>query len=184
MRQTVRVTVTAALLAVVLQGCTPQASAPIVVVEDKAYAVTSAPIKIKAGIMLGMVTDIKVTERVEKESGKVVSPAKLSGKLVLKNGSPDQTVRLLGGTIQYVNAEGELIKIEDKRTDTALKFSTYGATERLDPGQEATQTISVDFPAEALKANRLKEIRVDLTYMPTPFKEQSISFSASVAAAK
>ncbi len=184
MRQTVRVTVTAALLAVVLQGCTPQASAPIVVVEDKAYAVTSAPIKIKAGIMLGMVTDIKVTERVEKESGKVVSPAKLSGKLVLKNGSPDQTVRLLGGTIQYVNAEGELIKIEDKRTDTALKFSTYGATERLDPGQEATQTISVDFPAEALKANRLKEIRVDLTYMPTPFKEQSISFSATVAAAK
>ncbi|MFM9885181.1 MAG: hypothetical protein ACKVQT_19325 [Burkholderiales bacterium] len=181
MGQKFGVTVMIAALASVIIGCSQQPTGPVVVVEDKAYAVTSAAIKVKVGIMTGEVTEIKVTERVEKESGKIVSPAKMSGKLVLKNGSADQSVRLLGGTIQYVSADGELIKVEDKRTDTALKFSTYGATERLDPGQEASQSISVDFPAEALKAKRLKEIRLDLTYIPTPFKEQSLSFSVSVA---
>jgi hypothetical protein len=42
----------------------PSATAAAVV-EDKAYVVTPAAIKVKAGIVTGEVTDMKVTERVE-----------------------------------------------------------------------------------------------------------------------
>jgi uncharacterized membrane protein YeaQ/YmgE (transglycosylase-associated protein family) len=156
----------------------PSATAAAVV-EDKTYAVTPAAMKVNAGIVTGEVTDMKVTERVEQGSGRVISPAKLTANLVLKNSSGNQTVRLVAGRIQYIDATGQPIKLEDMRTEPTLKFATYG-TDRLDPGQEATQSLDVDFPAEALKAKKLKEIRLDLAYIPSPYHEETINFVVSI----
>jgi uncharacterized membrane protein YeaQ/YmgE (transglycosylase-associated protein family) len=156
----------------------PSATAAAVV-EDKTYAVTPAAMKVKAGIVTGDVTDMKVTERVEQGSGRVVSPAKLTANVVLKNSSANQTVRLVAGKIQYIDAGGQPIKLEDMRTEPALKFATYG-TDRLDPGQEATQSLDVDFPAEALKARKLKEIRLELAYIPSPYHEETVNFVVSI----
>jgi hypothetical protein len=135
--------------------------------------------KVKAGIVTGDVTELKVTERVEKGSGRVTSPAKLTARIVLKNGSADQTVRLVAGKIQYIDAQGQPIKLEENRSEPTLKFQTYGS-DRLDPGQEATQSLDVDFPAEALKAHRLKEIRLELAYIPSPYHEETVKFVVSI----
>ncbi len=148
-------------------------------VEEKTYTVTPAAMKVKAGIVTGDVTELKVTERVEQGSGRVVSPAKLTAKVVLKNSSADQTVRLVAGKIQYIDAEGQPIKLEETRTEPTLKFPTYG-TDRLDPGQGATQSLDVDFPAEALKAKKLKEIRLELAYIPSPYHEETVNFTVSI----
>ena len=165
--------------AAVFVGCSQQSSGTAPVIEDKTYTVTPAAMKVKAGIVTGTVTEMKVTERVEKGSGRVVSPAKLTAKVVLKNSSANQTVRLVAGKIQYIDAQGQPIKLEETRTEPTLKFSTYG-TDRLDPGQEATQSLDVDFPAEALKAKKLKEIRMELAYIPSPYQEETINFTVSI----
>ena len=124
---------------------------------------------------------MKVTERVEQGSGRVVAPAKLTAKVVLKNSSAEQTVRLVGGKIRYIDAQGQPIKLEETRTEPALKFSTYGSSsDRLDPGQEATQLLDVDFPAEALKAKKLKEIRLELAYIPSSYQEETVNFNVSI----
>jgi hypothetical protein len=170
--------VTMAVLAVTL-GCSQQPSGPQVVIEDKVYTVTPAAVKVKAGIVTGDVTEMKVTERVEKASGRIVSPAKLTGKLVLKNSSKDQAVRLIGGKIQYLDAQGQPIKLAEAQTEPTIRFATYGA-ETLDPGKDATQTMDVDFPAEALKAKKLKEIRLELVYIPSPYKEEAVNFTVSI----
>ena len=155
----VGVTITAMAVAAITLGCSQQPSGTAAVIEDKIYTVTPASVTVKAGILAGEVTEMKVTERVEKGSGRLVSPAKLTGTLKLKNSSKDQAVRLVGGKIQYIDAQGQPIKLEETRTEPTIKFATYGA-ERLDPGQDATQAVDVDFPAEALKAKKLKEIRL------------------------
>jgi uncharacterized membrane protein YeaQ/YmgE (transglycosylase-associated protein family) len=160
-------------------GPAPQPAAIAAVVEDKTYTVTPAVMAVKAGIVTGEVTDMKVTERVEQGSGRVVSPAKLTAKVVLKNSSTDQTVRLVAGKIQYIDAHGQPIKLEDTRTEPTLKFASYGS-ERLDPGQEATQSLDVDFPAEALKAKMLKEVRLELAYIPSPYHEETVRFIVSI----
>ena len=165
--------------AAVFVGCSQQPSGTSPVVEDKTYTVTPPGMKVKAGIVTGEVTEMKVTERVEKGSGRVVSPAKLTAKVVLKNSSANQTVRLVAGKIQYIDAQGQPIKLEETRTEPTLKFQTYG-NERLDPGQEATQSLDVDFPAEALKAKKLKEIRLELAYIPSPYQEETINFTVSI----
>jgi hypothetical protein len=122
---------------------------------------------------------MKVTERVEQGSGRVISAAKLTAKVVLKNSSANQTVRLVAGTIKYIDVQGQPIKIEETRTEPTLRFATYGS-DRLDPGQEATQSLDVDFPAEALKAKKLKEIRLDLAYIPSPYREETVNFIVSI----
>ena len=161
-------------------GCSQQPSGPQVVIEEKTYTVTPASVTVKAGIVTGTVTEMKVTERVEKGSGTVVAPAKLTGKLVLTNNSKDQNVRLITGKIQYIDAQGQPIKVSAAQTETTIKLATYGA-ETLDPGKEATQSLDVDFPAEALKAKRLKEIRLELAYIPTPYKEESVNFTVAIS---
>lgn len=175
----VGVTIVATAVAAITLGCSQQPSGPAVVIEDKVYTVTPAAVKVKAGIVTGDVTEMKVTERVEKGSGRIVSPAKLSGKLVLKNSSTNQTVRLVAGKIQYIDAQGQPIKVSEAQTEPTIKFATYGA-EQLSPGQDATQSLDVDFPAEALKAKKLKEIRLELAYIPSPYKEETVNFSVAI----
>jgi uncharacterized membrane protein YeaQ/YmgE (transglycosylase-associated protein family) len=149
------------------------------VVDDKTYAVTPAALKVKAGIVTGEVTDMKVTERVEQGSGRVVSPAKLTANLWLKNSSGNQTVRLVAGKIQYIDTEGNPIKLEGMRVEPALRFGTTGS-EQLDPGQQTIQSLDVDFPAEALKARKLKEIRLELAYIPSPYHQETVNFPVSI----
>jgi hypothetical protein len=92
-------------------------------------------------------------------------------------------VRLVEGKLLYIDAQGQPMKLEAARTEPIVKFATYG-TERLDPGQETTQTLDAEFPVEALKAKKLKEIRLELAYIPSPFREETVNFTVSIGGGK
>jgi hypothetical protein len=136
------------------------------------------------GILKGEVTEMKVTERVEEGFGRVVCPAKLTGTVNPKNTSANQTVRVVAGKIQYIDAQGQPIELAEARTEPTLRSSSYGA-EGLDAGQDANQSLDVDFPAEALRANRQKEIRLALTYIiPSRLQEQTVDFTVAMGDGK
>jgi len=163
-------------------GPAPQPTATAAVIDDKTYTVTPAAMKVKAGVVIGEVTEMKVTERVEQGSGRIASAAKLTARLVLKNSSPNQTVRLVGGKIQYIDAHGQPIKLEDARTEPTLKFGS--SSERLDPGQETTESLDVEFPAAALQAKTLGQIRLELAYVPSPYREETLNFAVTISESK
>ena len=169
----------AAVVWMILGPSVQPAATATSVVEDKTYEVTPAAMKVEAGIVRGEVTAMKVTERVEHDSGRVVSPAKLTANLYLKNSSANQTVQLVAGKIQYIDVAGQPIKLEDMRTAPTITFASSGS-ERLDPGQESSQSLDVDFPAEALKTKTLKEIRLELAYIPSPFHEETVKLSVTI----
>jgi hypothetical protein len=73
-----------------------------VAVEDKIYAVTPASMTVKTGMITGEVIGLKVTERVERGSDRVVSPARLTGTLRLQNTSANRTVRLVQGRLLFM----------------------------------------------------------------------------------
>jgi hypothetical protein len=119
-------------------GCSlPKLEGPAAVIEDQVFAATPGSVQPNAGIVIGEVADMKVPEPIEKGSGSVVSPAKLAGELNLKNSSTDQTVRFFAGKIQFIDAQGQPIRNDEKQIKPTIKFQTYAATERLDPGQDA-----------------------------------------------
>jgi hypothetical protein len=164
-----------------LAACTPPAPSAIAAVNDKVYTVTPDAMKVKAGIVTGEVTEMKVTERVEDGTGKVQTPAKLSGKLSLKNTSSDQTMRIVGGKILYIDMQGKPIVLEKDRTEPKIQIGqSYGSADRLDPGQSSSHSIDAEFPAAALKAKSLKEVRLELSFIPSQFREETLNFTVSI----
>ena len=178
----IRSAIATAVLAAMTAACTPPQTAKGPAVNDKTYAVTPGAVTMRQGVLSGALSEMKVIERVEDGSGRVDQPARLTGKLVLTNVSKDQSLRLLGGKLIYIDTQGRAIPLEDKRTEPTLKASSpYGAPERLDPGQEASQSVEAEFPVAALKAKRLKEIRLELLYIPSAYKQETMSFGVSIA---
>jgi len=97
-------------------GCSlPTLEVPAAVIEDKVFTATPASVQPKAGIVTDEVADMKVTEPIEKGSGSVVSPAKLTGELKLRNSSTDQTVRFFEGKIQFIDTQGQPIRSDEKQ---------------------------------------------------------------------
>jgi hypothetical protein len=178
-----KLTLLACAVSAALLGCTPKSPETASVIEDKTYAVTPAAITVKTGIVTAELTDMKVTERVQKGSTRVETPAKLTAKLKLQNSSPDQTVRLISGKMVYLDANGQPIKVEEARTEPVIRFNSVSSSQ-LDPGQDASQSIDVDFPAEALKAKKLKEIRLDLVYAPTAYRQETAKAAVSIGSSE
>ena len=178
-----KLTLMACAVSLALVGCAPKAPSTASVIEDKTYAVTPPAITVKTGIVTAELTDMKVTERVEKGSTRVETPAKLTAKLKLQNSSPDQTVRLISGKMVYLDTNGQPIKVEEARTEPVIRFTSVSSSQ-LDPGQDASQSIDVDFPAEALKAKKLKEIRLDLVYAPTAYRQETAKAAVSIGSSE
>lgn len=169
------------VVAAAISGCTPPTTEKAALIEDKVYVVSPDQIKVKAGILLGEVTEMTVVERVEQGTGRVDTAATLKGKLKLTNSSTDQSVRLLNGKVLFIDAQGQLIKVEDSRTEPKISFSgSYNSPDRLDPGNETIQDVDVNFPAEALKTKKLKEIRLEIEYLPTAYRKDTASFNVTI----
>ena len=168
--------------ALMLGACTPPVPSAVAAVSDKVYTVTPSAMKVKAGIVTGEVTDMKITERVEAGTGRVTAPAKLTGKLSLKNMSADQTMSLVSAKIRYIDMQGKPITLEDNRAEPAVQVggTSYGQPQRLDPGQASSHNVDAEFPAAALQAKNLKEVRLELTFIPSQFKEATFNFAVSV----
>ena len=177
--QLFKTTLMACVVAAAAAGCAPKTPTTAAVIEDKLYAVNPAAMTVRAGIVSAELTEMKVLERVEKDSGRIDIPARLSAKLKLMNASSDQTVRLISGKMVYIDMQGQPIKVEEARTEPVIRFTSASASQ-LDPGQDATQTIDVDFPTAALKGRKLKEIRLDLVYAPTAYRQETANVAVSV----
>lgn len=176
---TFRTTLMACAVAAALLGCTPKQPLTGTVIEDRLYSVTPSVMTVKTGIVTAELSDMRVTERVEKDSDRIETPAKLTAKLKVKNSSSDQTVRLISGKLVYIDMKGEPIKLEEARIEPVIKFTSTNSSQ-LDPAQEATQSLDVDFPADALKARKLKEIRLNIVYAPTAYRVETASLPVTI----
>ena len=152
-----------------------QGAAPSV--EQKTFSLSPASASVKAAFLMGELQDMKVSEQVEGGTGKMVAPPKLQATLKLKNTSGDQTVRLVAGRVEYQDAKGKPISLV--RKDTGFKFSGY-QTERLDPDMEVSQSIEVPFQTAAVTEKSLQNIRLELAYIPEPYKTQTVDVRTSL----
>ncbi|HET7363308.1 MAG TPA: hypothetical protein VFJ70_07015 [Burkholderiales bacterium] len=174
----------AAACALLAAGCSPKAAqtaAPAI--NDKVFSVTPDSLKVKAGIVAGELSGLKVLERVEEGTGRVDTPPHLSGKLMLRNLSPDQSVMLGGGKLVYLDAHGQPIQLEVGRTPPQISLTeAYGSSSaHLEPGENLSRDVDVDFPEAALKDGALKDIRVQVKYTAQPFKREALDFPVSLS---
>jgi hypothetical protein len=178
-----KTTLMACAVSAALLACTPNTPTTRLAIEDKAYTVTPTAMTVKAGIVTAELTEMKVTERVEENTGRIDTPAKLTGTLKLQNNSSDQTVRLISGKMVYMDMNGKPIEVGEGRTEPVVRFTSTGSSQ-LDPGQEASQNINVDFPADALHSKTLREIRLDLVYSPAAYRQETATIAIAIGGAE
>src|SRR5438552_17323743 len=129
----IRSAIATAVFATITVGCTPPQSQNRPVVNDKTYPVTPGALTVKGSLLRGALTEMKVVERVEDGTGRIDTPARLTGKLVLTNVSKDQSLRLRGGKLLYIDMQGKPIPLDDKRTEPTRKVSNSSRRhQRLD----------------------------------------------------
>ena len=172
----------AAILGVGLAACSQQgqrAAGPSPQQTEKTITLNPSSTSVQVAFLAGELQDLRITEQVEGGTGKVVDPPWLHATLKLKNASGDQVARLISGKLQYLGSDGKPIPLAADRQDTSFMFNAY-QTDRLDPGMQTTQEILVPFPAAGLANNTLRDIRLELTYTPQPYKEESVTVPISV----
>jgi hypothetical protein len=131
-------------------------------------------VPVVAGGLTGEMEQLRVTERVERKTGKILGEPDLRGVLQLSNTSTNLVIRPIAGSVEYVDGGGTGIPLAKDQGTTA--FTIY--TERsggLRPGEQTSQVIDVPFPADALKAHRLQDVRLHLTYLSTPYAKITIN---------
>ncbi len=144
-------------------------SAPVPV-DEKTIALKPSVTFVKASFLTGELQDLRVVERVERGSGKLVGAPVFRAKLTVINDSRDQAARLIGGKIEYIDPGGNVIDLPHS------SFSFIAApTNRLDPGMRTSQVIEVPFPISALKPNGLREVSLELIYLPIPYHEDTVN---------
>jgi hypothetical protein len=171
------------ILALVLAACSQQqgaVAAPNAQPPEKTFTLQPNTAPVQVAFLAGQLQDLRVSERVEARTGKVLDPPLLHATLKLKNISGDQSARLISGKLQYLDPDGKPIPLSKDRQDTGFALNSY-QTDRLDPGMQTSQEIEVPFPVAGLKNNTLRDIRLDLTYTPLPYKEQGITVPFSVS---
>jgi hypothetical protein len=131
-------------------------------------------VPVSTGGLTGQLEKLRVTERVERKTGKILRGPDLLGILQLRNSSSDQAIRPLSGSLEFVDGGGTTIPLA-KDQGTAAFTIFLEQQSGLRPGQQTSQVIDVPFPRAALKAHRLQDIRLHLTYLATPYTTASIN---------
>jgi hypothetical protein len=122
--------------------------------------------------------DLKGTERVAHGTGKVVEPPRLHATLKLENALTDPRARFLVGKVEYVDVVGKPIASPEVRSDTSFTLPSY-QPDCPGPGMDVLQGAEVPSPSPALLGRKLRDIRLDLTFIPMASKEQTVQVHVS-----
>jgi hypothetical protein len=170
-----------AILALGIGACSQQQQASDTPqIEEKTFAVKPATSTLRVGFLTGELTDVKVVESVNQQTGEVVQAPRVRGTLKLKNPTADQTARLISGSLEFLDADGNPIPVAAGREAPSFTFYAYSG-DRLDPGMETSHTLDVSFPAAGLDRQRLADIRVKVTYIPDPYRAESATVPVALA---
>ena len=146
----------------------------------KSTTLTPASVPVTTASLAGRLEGLTVITRVDTKTGKLAESPNLRATLRLRNTTSDQAIRLQSGTVEYVNAQGAPIPLAKTQGTSDFTFFPDGS-EGLMPGQATFQVIRVPFPAAALKAKVLKDIRLHLTYSATPYKNETATAAVTVS---
>ena len=101
-----------------------------VALEGTTYAVTPAAVEVHAGIIAGEITGMRVVQRVERSSDRLISPPRLMGALRLWSSSETHSVRLVVAKIQYLDDQWRPTKLQAHhvRQRSPLRRSSPGSS--------------------------------------------------------
>lgn len=121
-------------------------------------------------------SDLQISTEVDKASKEITTTPYLRGNIKIINVSKN-ILDVQGVTLQYLDPSGNPIPFKTGEKKTTV--STYWSD--LQPGKESEQRLEVTIPLAAVKEKSLAKIQVNVVYIPSPLKRETMEVPVKLA---
>ncbi len=176
MRTTKISTFVALSLVIGLLGCAKEQKA---VETPKQEQVTKnlvpAKVEVKSDNFLVELDDLKVATTVDTASKEIVETPSLKGNIKITNNSKN-IMDIQGVTLEYLDEGGKPIAF--KSGEKVSKVSAYW--QPIKPGKNFDGSLNATIPRAAVKEKALGKIEVNVVYIPSPLKRETLTLPEKV----
>jgi len=131
--------------------------------------------EVKGPAFLVEFTDLKVVMTVNIASKEIIETPSLKGNIKITNKSKD-ILDIQAVTLEYLDEAGKPIPY--KSEEKIVKV--YPFWKALHPEDSAEGSLDVTIPANAIKEKPLRKIEVNLVYVPSPLKRETLTLSEKI----
>ena len=132
-------------------------------------------VEVKGQAFFVELTDLKVITTVNIASKEIVETPNLKGKIKITNKSKD-ILDIQAVTLEYLDEAGKPIPY--KPEEKIMKV--YSFWKALQPEGITEGSLDVTIPTSAIKEKSLRKIEVNLVYVPSPLKRETLTLSEKV----
>jgi hypothetical protein len=131
--------------------------------------------EVKGSAFLVELSDLKVVMTVNIASKEMVETPSLKGKIKITNKSKD-VLDIQALALEYLDEAGKPIPY--KSGEKIEKVRPFWKA--LQPEDIAEGSLDVTIPRNAIKENPIKKIEVNLVYVPSPLKRETLTLSEKI----
>ena len=131
--------------------------------------------EVKGPAFLVELNDLKVVTTVNIASKEIVETPSLKGSIKITNKSKD-ILDIHAVTLEYLDETGKPIPY--KSEEKIVKVNAFWKV--LQPEGSAEGSLDVTIPMNAIKEKSLRKIEVNLVYVPSPLKRETLTLSGKV----
>ena len=162
-------------LAVGIFGCAKERKVEAPTQEEITKNLVPPKAEVKGPAFLVELNDLKVVTTVNIASKEIVETPSLKGKIKITNKSKD-ILDIQAVTLEYLDETGKPIPY--KSEEKIVKV--YSFWKVLQPEGSAEGTLDVTIPVNAIKEKSLRKIEVNLVYVPSPLKRETLTLAEKV----
>ena len=163
----------ALVLAIGFFGCTKEKAAEAPKQQSVTKNLVPPKAEVKAPSFLIELSELQITMMVNPASKEIVETPGLKGRYKVTNVSKD-ILDVQGVTLEYLDQGGKPIAFQSG--EKIAKASLF--LHVLKPGEVAEGSLDVTIPRAAIK--ELAKIDIDLVYIPSPLRRETVSLSEKV----
>jgi hypothetical protein len=131
--------------------------------------------EVKGQVFLVELSDLKVVMTVNIASKEIVETPSLKGNIKITNKSKD-ILDIQALTLEYLDESGKPIPYKSKEKIVKV----YPFWKALQPEGIAEGSLDVTIPANAIKEKPLGKLEVNLVYVPSPLKRETLTLSEKI----
>jgi len=162
-------------LAIGIFGCAKERKVEAPTQEQITKNLVPPKAELKGQNFLVELNDLKVVTTVNIASKEIVETPSLKGKIKITNKSKD-ILDIQAVTLEYLDEAGKPIPY--KPEEKIVKV--YPFWKALQPEGVAEGSLDVTLPMMAIKEKSLRKIEVNLVYVPSPLKRETLTLSEKV----
>lgn len=157
-------------------GCAKKEKVEIPKQEQVTKNLVPPQMEVKGAVFLVQLSDLKVNMTVRRDSKEIVETPGLQGHIKITNKSKD-VLDIQGVTLEYLDETGKPIPF--KSGEKVAKVSSFWKA--LKPEEVAEGSLyDVTIPRAAFKEKPLAKIEINLVYVPSPLKRETLTLPEKV----